>query len=515
MNDILPLVVDRFNEGVILLDEDLKIRLWNNWLENYSGVQAFAVTGKKLGDLYPLFNRNIYMSFFREALEQGKSMFFSGAMHPVFIPPGKKTGVKQNMQIESLHDGRAVYILIQINDITNQHKRVQLLKREIAERRQVEGELLIKSKAIESSINAVAFADLNGSLYYINNSFLELWGYTEKSQVLGRHVAEFWHDEREPEKVLCILITRQSWQGELIAKKQDGSLMYLNVAATLVKDDNGNPVSLMASFIDISEQKKATEELKELYENLDREINKARKIHENILLDQIPSAKGISIAAFNQPAERLGGDFFDVRVKDGKMMIYLSDVSGHGLDGAMMSVFVKNTIEDYFLLKPVSAITPENILRYLSAKYHRENYPPDYFICLFLVVLDLNTGDLQFNGLGFQALPKAVIGGQPQELTSAGLPISTVYSPDLIDFQDKTVNISSGATILFTTDGLTEQINHDEFYYRRLDNLFYQKHHLKPEQLVQIINEDFCEFNNGRSKADDDITFLILQAEPH
>ena len=62
----------------------------------------------------------------------------------------------------------------------------------IAERRRAEYELRIKDCAIASSINAIAMADLEGNLTYVNDSFLKLWRYNDSRDVLRRPATEFW-----------------------------------------------------------------------------------------------------------------------------------------------------------------------------------------------------------------------------------------------------------------------------------------------------------------------------------
>ncbi len=256
-------------------------------------------------------------------------------------------------------------------------------------------------------------------------------------------------------------------------------------------------------------------EQKALYRQLDEEFNKARRIHERILPDTLPQVEGISFAAHYQPAKKVGGDFYDAIRKDNKLVIYLSDVTGHGLEGALFSVFVKEAIESYVSLK-CDELKPEKILEHLRKQYHQAKYPDDYFVCLFLAVLDLETMDLSYTGVGFQEAPRAYLGkGQHKALPSQGLPISSAFPQELLDFRESIITLFPGTTILFNTDGLTEQTVLEKTYYRRLDKVFKENCHLPPEVILHAINEDFRQFNNGSLQGDDDITFLVMQVEPH
>jgi len=139
-----------------------------------------------------------------------------------------------------------------------------LLEGQIAERKRVEETLKTKDSAIASSINAIAFADIEGNLTYVNDSFLKLWGYSDEKQVLGKPVVQFWVDGKKAAEVR----DKGNWIGELVAKRKDNSTFDVEVSASLVKDGAGNRVGTMASFIDITERKKAEEALRESEERL-------------------------------------------------------------------------------------------------------------------------------------------------------------------------------------------------------------------------------------------------------
>jgi PAS domain S-box-containing protein len=137
------------------------------------------------------------------------------------------------------------------------------LKREVDERKQVEEILRVKDNAIKSAINAIAFAEVGGNLTYVNKSFLKLWGYDSDRHVLGRPAMEFW---QEPDKALELMESlpyRRNWKGELVAKRPDGSTFDAQISASMITDGAGTPTQMMASFLDITERKRAEQALKE------------------------------------------------------------------------------------------------------------------------------------------------------------------------------------------------------------------------------------------------------------
>ena len=128
------------------------------------------------------------------------------------------------------------------------------------EHRQAEEALRIKDSAIASSISAIALADLEGNLTYVNPSFLRMWGYADK-EVLGKPIAKFWQSAEKASDVIGGLRDRGNQIGELVAKRKDGSMFDVQLSVSMVTGGDGQPVCLMASFVDITERKKLEREL--------------------------------------------------------------------------------------------------------------------------------------------------------------------------------------------------------------------------------------------------------------
>ncbi len=118
--------------------------------------------------------------------------------------------------------------------------------------REVETSLQIKDWAIHSALNPFAMADLEGRLTYVNPAFLDLWGYDHPAQVLGHSVVEFWQDPASAHQAQTLSLSLGGWEGELVAKRSDGALLFLQVATSPVRNLEGRPVCHQASFVDLT-----------------------------------------------------------------------------------------------------------------------------------------------------------------------------------------------------------------------------------------------------------------------
>ncbi len=135
--------------------------------------------------------------------------------------------------------------------------------KDISARKRAEEELRVKNAALESSLNAVAIADLEGRLTYVNHSFLRLWGYDDPGEVLGLPAITFWQSPREAEEVLTAVLEKEAYTGELTALRRDGRPVEVLLAANKVMAGDGSPLCIMASFVNLSVRKKAERALAE------------------------------------------------------------------------------------------------------------------------------------------------------------------------------------------------------------------------------------------------------------
>lgn len=125
--------------------------------------------------------------------------------------------------------------------------------------------------AAESSINSIGIADTQGNLIYVNNSFVIMWGYQNKHELLGRSLLEFW-DGDGIFNTLKELKDKGKSKGEDIAKRKDGSLFPVFYTASIIKDEESSSSFLFGSFVDITIQKNAEDELQKSNDALEKRV---------------------------------------------------------------------------------------------------------------------------------------------------------------------------------------------------------------------------------------------------
>jgi PAS domain S-box-containing protein len=174
----------------------------------------------------------------------------------------KKDGsrVVAHMSATRVHgeNGEPVCTLCSFVDITRSRKAFE--------------ELRIKDYAIASSINAIAFGDLDGHITYVNEAFLHLWGGDDASEVIGLSVFTFAKSEQEVDRILRHVFAQGNWQGEFTGKAKDGHELTVQLSAHLVTDEQGRPICLMCSFVDVTEKIRAQEALRQTLDELEQRV---------------------------------------------------------------------------------------------------------------------------------------------------------------------------------------------------------------------------------------------------
>lgn len=260
----------------------------------------------------------------------------------------KELNQKKQLRFEARHmkkDGAIFPVEISLAPIEMKGERYYLaLAADITERKQVENDLRIKEKSIESSHNAIALVDLDGKLSYVNPAFLQMWGYEKQEEVLGKSSVSFWISANEAQKVSDSSLSQGSWKGELTAKRKNGSTFIALVSANLVTDKHGKPLHKMASFIDITERKQAEQALREHQELLTAIYRNAPLVL--MVVDserRIQQVNGFATQFAGREAEEMlglrGGEAL-------RCMHALDDPKGCGFGEFCRKCLIRNTVLD-------------------------------------------------------------------------------------------------------------------------------------------------------------------------
>jgi diguanylate cyclase (GGDEF)-like protein/PAS domain S-box-containing protein len=157
------------------------------------------------------------------------------------------------------------------------------LAKTLADYKQAEKDLQVKNFAIQSSINAIALADMEGKINYVNNAFIKLWRYSKQEEVIGKYISEFAVSKEQAKEVISSIKAGEGYFGEGCCIRKDGTTFFNQLTANLMLSSDNKPLSIMASFIDITDRKQNEEVL---HESEEKYRTLVEKVNESILILQ-------------------------------------------------------------------------------------------------------------------------------------------------------------------------------------------------------------------------------------
>jgi PAS domain S-box-containing protein len=111
------------------------------------------------------------------------------------------------------------------------------------------------------SLVPMAMSSPQGTVLQANRAFLDLWGFSSESEVVGRKTSEFWFDANKAYGALKSTVNRGKWVGDLTGVKKDGSRFHVEVSVSLVRNSEGKALCVVASFLDRSIESESIQSL--------------------------------------------------------------------------------------------------------------------------------------------------------------------------------------------------------------------------------------------------------------
>lgn len=135
--------------------------------------------------------------------------------------------------------------------------------------RRAQQALEIKDFALQSAVNAIAFADMDGRVTYANPAFVTMWRFAAAPDVVGRSILEFMDDPKRVAGVVDTVMTTGHWDGELVGRRMDGTTVPLWASTSKVTGPDGLPICLFGTFVDVTARRQADEALRQTQKSLE------------------------------------------------------------------------------------------------------------------------------------------------------------------------------------------------------------------------------------------------------
>lgn len=138
--------------------------------------------------------------------------------------------------------------------------------------------------------------------------------------------------------------------------------------------------------------------LQSAYQQIDQELELARRIQVSFLPQTLPEVPNVRFAVHYQPCGRVGGDFYDIfRLDEKHLGFYVADAMGHGVPASLLTIFVKKGVKAKEIFgKQYRLIPPSEVLQRLNRDLIEQQLSENPFITMVYVLLNHADGTLQF-----------------------------------------------------------------------------------------------------------------------
>jgi len=129
------------------------------------------------------------------------------------------------------------------------------------------------TRAVEYSRAGIAITDMDWRIRYVNPMVVEMWKHASRDAFVGKGAWMFFDDSSEPviQDSIRTLSHDGIWEGELIARRADGSLFPVFLSQSCILDRENRPIGIVGTFIESTEHNAVIKELK-LSENRYRTV---------------------------------------------------------------------------------------------------------------------------------------------------------------------------------------------------------------------------------------------------
>ena len=148
------------------------------------------------------------------------------------------------------------------------------LEQEIAERKQAEAGLQRQAQLLEQVHDSVISTDLNGIVQTWNAGAERIYGYTA-AEAIGQHIEFLYFPEDDvllEQQVLSPLHSKGAHEVILCNRRKTGEAIFIDLRLSFLHDETGAPVGLIGCSNDVTERKKAEEEILKLNEELEQRV---------------------------------------------------------------------------------------------------------------------------------------------------------------------------------------------------------------------------------------------------
>ena len=250
---------------------------------------------------------------------------------------------------------------------------------------------------------------------------------------------------------------------------------------------------------------------------LEHDIQIAREVQTQLFPAEAPKVPGLELYGVCRPARGVSGDYYDfLPIGSHKVGMVLGDISGKGVSAALIMAAIQSVIRTRIYLESSDGeldsdrLSTARFFGVLNQQMY-ENTPEEKYATCFYALYDAGTRRLVYTNAGHPA-PVLFHDGEIIRLDVGGTPLGLIAP---MAYEEATVNLEPGDTLIAFTDGLTESENSFEDMFGE-DRLIDTVSRVRGEPLPVLVREIYRSVDEwtGGGEQQDDMTLIVARAVP-
>lgn len=344
------------------------------------------------------------------------------------------------------------------------------------------------------------------NVFQLVNDFGDL--ITEKDVINLFEFPQITYRDNLPEEIKIHLTTAVSIIAPLIYQGEKKGILLIGkrLDHTQFLEENLTFIELLGNALitALENNRLFLEELDK--EKLERELDLAREIQNNLLPKSNPIIDGWDIVGKSIPSKTVGGDYFDfVELSENEYLFIIADISGKGIPAALLMSNLQASIRTLTELN----LTLDEIVRKVNSLLYR-NTSFDKFATLFIAKLNTSTANLEYINAGHNPPLYLKSDATYCELSQGCLLLGVVE--DLGKIETASIQLQQNEIVLMFTDGISESMNsnYQEYGIAKLIDNLKTFINLQSNIILEKIYSDIKLFTAGMEQYDD-MTAIIIK----
>ncbi|MEG4321298.1 MULTISPECIES: AAA family ATPase [unclassified Microcoleus] len=253
------------------------------------------------------------------------------------------------------------------------------------------------------------------------------------------------------------------------------------------------------------------ERLKAENVRMSAELDIVKQLQQMVLPKQseLAAVAGLEIAGFMEPADEVGGDYYDVLQQNGQVKISIGDVTGHGLESGVLMIMAQTAVRT---LQKMNQTDPVKFLDVINQTLYDNLQRMECDKNMSLAILDYAGGVLKLSGQHEEMIVVRADGTlECVDTMDLGFPIGLVE--EIGDFVTQTeVQLNPGDVVVLYTDGIPEAFDIDQAQYglERLWEVVVENRQRSAEEIREAVIDDVRRYI-GIQRVFDDITLVVMK----